>query len=204
MKNRFLKASISCIVCVVFFVGVSYAYLSANTGKVKTQVEKVKNDEPYGNTTPVNCGLLLSMPDNTGLLFYLDFLKTGITVISVDNIDDAQNEYRGYSVDYHIYADYSLVSGIIDRIGGIEIEENGENIRLTGVQVTEKLGTDTERLTKYKVLKAVFDRISENGLSRSDFVYIIENCDSTELSLPDCFYWSNYIKDMGANISIVA
>ena len=204
MKKRFFKASVSCLICVVFFVGVSYAYLSSETEKAKTDVEKVKNDEPYANNTPTNCGLLLSMPDNTGLLFYLDFLKTGITVITVDNINDIENEYRGYSVDYHIYADYSLVSGIIDRIGGIEIEENGETLRLTGVQVVEKLGTDTERLAKYRILKSVFKSISENGLSRSDFIYIIENCDSTELSLPDCFYWSNYIKDMGANISIVA
>lgn len=199
----FLKATISFVICTTLFVGLSYAYLSNKSEKVKSEVDKEKKDEPYAETTPKNCGLLLTMPDNSGMLFYLDFLRSGINIMAVDDCNEAKNEYKGYSVDYHIFSDYTLVSGIIDRIGGIEIEENGETVRLTGVMATEKLGETTDRLEKYKILKATFDSISQNGLSRDDLVYIIENCDSTELSLPDCFYWSNYIKDMGSNISIL-
>lgn len=203
MKKGFLKGLVCFFLCSALFIGGSYAYLTNKTEKKTSKANEEKEGEPYADNTPKNCGIILSMPDNSGILFYLDFLRLDITVCSVDDVESADKEYNGYPIDYHIYADYNLISGLIDRIGGIKFEQNGEMLRLTGVQAVSLLGNTTERVEKYKILKAVFETISESGLDKSDFVYIIQNCDSTELSLADCFYWSNYIKEMGANISII-
>lgn len=203
MKKNILKGTLTFLICTVLFVGGSYAYLTNKDGKKTKQANDTKSDEPYTAATPVNCGILVRMPDKSGILFYLNFLKTGITVIPISDCNDLRNEYCGYSVDYNIYADYSLLSGLIDRIGGIEIDDSGEKGRLTGIDVTEKLSTSNDRILKYNILNSTFNKIKETGLTRSDFVYIIENCDSTELSIKDCFYWGSYLKAMANNVSII-
>ncbi|MCQ2455099.1 MAG: hypothetical protein MJ090_03015 [Clostridia bacterium] len=203
MKKRFLKAGISFLVCTVLFVGASYAYLSGKTEETETPAEKVKNDEPYFSATPVNCGVMLCLPDDSGLLFYLDFLKEKITVLGIDNTAETESEFKGYSIDKKIFADYNFLSLLIDRIGGIELEENGEAVRLTGMQVTEKLSEKNDRILNYQIIRAVLGAVSENGLTRNDFVFLIENCDNTDLTLPDCYNWERYIKQMSRNINIL-
>ncbi len=200
-----LKGALAFVICAVVFIGGSYAYLTNHIeNKTKTgSVSKEKQDEPYTAPEPQNCGILVAMPDKSGMIFYLDFLKKGITAIPIEDTEEIEKEYMGYSVDYNIYADYSLLSGLIDRIGGVEFEEDGVKERLTGMGVVEKLGSNSDRLLKYKILKSAFDTISQNGLTRSDLIYITENCDSTQLSVADCFYWVNYLKEMAGNINII-
>lgn len=203
MIKKTAKMLISFLACLGVLLGISYAYLSNKNEEIKTRVRSEKKDEPYVSNAPDNCGVCLIMPDDSGMLFYLDFKKTKITVLPISDATEISGDYLGYSVDYSVYADYNLVSGIIDRIGGIDIEENGEKMRLTGDGATELLSVNNNLDKKVKVLEATFNSISKNGLSRDDLVFIISNCDSTELSLGDCFYWAEYLSGMAENITVV-
>ena len=109
----------------------------------------------------------------------------------------------GYSVDYLIEGDYDLLSGIIDIAGGIEMENGEEVLRFTGVQVTDILSrtTDREELRR-KIISKIIEKIRETGFQKADFLYIIENS-NTNLTVPDCYYWSDYITDLCTNARII-
>ena len=135
-------------------------------------------------------------------MIYLDFTDTVCTVISCDDINQDAEMHLGYSVDYSITLDYDVISGIIDRIGGIELETNGELLRYTGIQVVDLIYTNKENDIDRDIISAIFSSISKNGFSKSDFVYIIDS-GNTDLTVPICFDWPLYMKSLCRNFSFV-
>ena len=108
--------------------------------------------------------------------------------------------HLGYSIDYSITLDYDIIAGIIDRIGGIELESDGELLRYTGIQVVDLIYTNEPKDAARNIITAIFSAISKNGFSKSDFVYIIDN-GNTDLTVPICFDWPLYIKALCRNFS---
>lgn len=185
----------------MLFFGVSYAYLYFNFNKDATDVKRGTYDVSY-KRHPENSGIVLVMPNNSAVMVYLDFQNTCIKLVDVPIFDEGQTVYNGFPADFTVRTNYTLIEGIIDRVGGIELEFGDETIRYTGNQAVSLIsqGTDTE-LRKQVFLK-IFNQISKNDFSKSDFVYIIENSNGN-LSIVDCIPWIDYIPDMSKNIEFV-
>ena len=95
------------------------------------------------------------------------------------------------------------MAALIDYAGGITLQENGEQTRYTGVQVTDMLSrsTDSEQLLR-RIIPAILRSIAENGLEDEAFNYIIDKSD-TDLTVPDCLAWRNYISRLCENGRII-
>lgn len=195
-KHSVLKTAFIVFSCGLIIFLIAYIYLYFNLKNNEQTAEVKKNDVPYSATSPQNTGLLFKFPDNSGCMVYLDFSSQMIYATVIDDCKKKASEYYGYSVDFTVNSDYYLISAIIDRIGGIELNITGEELRYTGIQITDIISskTDIAEIRK-EIIRSVFKEISKNGFSKDDFVYIIENSD-TDLTVPDCFFWEDYIKEM--------
>lgn len=192
VKLFFKTAAIGILSCAVF-VAVGYFYLENRLKPVENSTESV----PYYSAVPESAGVLLEICGSR-TLYYLDFEQKILTVIRSDTEPEGE-EIFGYSIDYTVSGDYSLVSGIVDLLGGIDLELDGSALSLTGVQVKELLDTtaDSDALKK-SIAEKIILKSSENGFKKEDFLYIIENSE-TDLTVPVCYYWSDYMKELCAN-----
>ena len=96
-----------------------------------------------------------------------------------------------------------MVSVIVDRVGGIDVEIDGNKYAYTGVQVEELITTTVlEEDLKKQLILEIINQISKNGFSKEDFLCIIENS-KTNLTLPDCYLWEDYIMDTCKTVRFV-
>lgn len=199
MKKRILLWLIGFAGTSIVLVGMIYAYATAKDSSVKYKnVESEKNDVPYESSLPDNKGITVDLPDDCGLQFYLDFKNMEMVVGCYEDEISREEFQKLYTIDYHINANYEVVSGIVDRVGGINYNESGENIRLTGIDALEKAEQSPEN--KRAIFKSIIDAIAQNGLNKDDMIYILSNCESTDFSIIDCFYWEKYIGTMCKNM----
>lgn len=187
----FLKLTAICFLVGIIFVCSGYFYLNQKF----TQTEKSDETIPYYNSAPENAGVLFDIC-STRTLFYLNFEKNTISILSDNKNTEIGDTLYGYPIDYTIIGNYDLLEYIIDSLGGIELETENETLRYTGVQIADTLRktTDTKEVYK-KIIPKIFDKIKEQGIMREDLLYIIENSE-TNLTFPDCYYWSDYIKEL--------
>lgn len=179
----------------------AYAYLDKNLQKKAENIDKKNYTVPY-EKLPDNKGIAFVLPDNGAVLAYLDFEEKSVKVLQIENFDDDSGEYFGYTCDYTVNVDYNLLSGIIDRTGGVNLNQNGETLRFTGVQVVDLLSVDNSGDIKKQLPHEIFNQISNNGFSKDDFLYLIKNAD-TDLKITDCIYWIDYFDKITKNVIFV-
>lgn len=186
----FLAAAAICLVCSLIFIGIGYLYISASIKETENKSQKV----PYYTENVDSVGVLFELEGNKSLIF-LDFENSSVTYVDANEKVITDNKCGGYNVDYTVSADYSLVSDIIDRLGGIELVVENKKHNYMGVQVKEII-EKTPDITRFRkqIAEAIFEKISLVSFSRNDFAFIIENS-STDLTVPDIFYWEKYIKE---------
>ena len=157
---------------------------------------------PY-EALPDNCGVLFAFPDKSGCLFNLDFTNRKINGLIIENIEKDPVQLAGYTADYTVHSSYELIAGIIDKAGGVELEIEGEILRYTGIQIIDIISVtkDIDDI-RYNVIIQVLQKISQNGFSKEDFSYIIEY-GNTDLTIPICYEWDNYIKEMCGSVNIL-
>lgn len=192
LKNIFKKAFII-LFCGVLFLGGSYAYLYLNFNKPVTDVEQKEYNVPY-ERKPENCGIAFVFPETSAVLVYLDFENMGLRLLDIENFKP-RAEYHGYTADYTVETDYEFIKGIIDRVGGVNLQTDDDTMRYTGTQIVELISTGKGKSIKKDLILQIFAQIEKNNFSKDDFIYIIENSKSN-LSLVDCIYWSEYIGEM--------
>ena len=182
--------------CCTVFIGAGYFYLSS---KMKTPVKSEVKDIPY-SYSPESAGILFDISGSKTLI-YLDFEGSCVSAVFADDKDS--EEIYGYPVDYTVSSDYSLLGGIIDILGGLELNINDENLTYTGVQVTDILTTTphTGELRK-EIIEKIFSSIADKGFSRNDFLYIIENS-NTDLTVPDCYFWQDSMSEISKTVRII-
>ena len=89
-----------------------------------------------------------------------------------------------------------MLEYIIDAVGGIALKIGEETLSLTGVQVSNILETNTEREElRREIAEQIILKISKQGFDRENVLYIIENS-KTDLTVPDCYYWSEHLKEV--------
>ena len=187
-----------CFLVGAVFVVSGYFYLNNKLEPAEINQESV----PYYSSAPENAGVLFNICEDK-LLCYMDFEKSEINLLFCKDELNAGDRLYGYSVDYVVNGDYDLLTGIIDRLGGIELENDGETLRYTGVQISELLSRTAEREEiRRKIIPQILKKVNCNGFQKADFLYIIQNSD-TNLTVPDCYYWSDYIMRLSANSKII-
>ncbi len=192
--KTFLKTAGVMLACFVIFTGSAYLYFKFDKNVLHT--EKAEEHIPY-SSVPEGCGISVLLPDNSSVFLQLDFENSSISVILTDSAATKAAKY-GFGVDYTVNGNNTVFEGIIDRIGGIELTHENQTLRYTGIQVLDLVLTGD----KETVIEAFFNRCSEIGLTRQDFTFIIENS-TTDLTVPTCFMWPDYIKEMCANVQFL-
>ena len=193
----FLAAAMICIICSIIFIGIGYLYISASLKQTENKSEQI----PYTEKVDNAC-ILFELEGNKSLIF-LDFENSSVTYMNANEKLISEDMCCGYSIDYRVLADYSLVSNVIDKLGGIELEIENKKYNYMGVQAKELIETTPDiTLLRKQIAKAIFEKISAVSFSRSDFAYIIENS-STTLTVPDIFYLEKYIKETCKNAYFV-
>ena len=196
-----MKNALITFLSVVIFLGVAYAYLAYNTKKQSTGIEQKEDKVPY-QFLPQNCGIAIVFPKGSALLAYLDFNEKSIILVNIENYDAECSQYYGYTTNYTVNASYSLLQEMVDRVGGVDSEQNGTSIRYTGTQIVDLFTCDYADDIQRQTISQIFKKISKNGFSGEDVVYLIENCE-TNISFIDCIYWLDHIKEMSGNVKFV-
>ncbi len=194
----FLKTVIICAWCLAVFLGVGYYYLSKNLTRTEIETPNV----PYYTQTPQNCGILFEVLGEETFV-YLDFENSKITVslYPEDIVEDTTAIY-GYPLNFKINADVDFIAELVDYLEGIELNLENQTLRYTGVQVVDIIFADRNFELKPQILKSICQKIAENGMEKDMFLYIVENCD-TNLTVPDFYYWPEYIKNLCSNLHII-
>lgn len=200
LRNKF-KIILTVILCTAFFLGVSYVYLNYSFNKQLSATDIKENSVPY-ERIPENQGIAFVFSDDSAMLVYLDFKSQCIRLINVPQFKGEQVQYSGYNANFTVHMDYDLIEGIVDRIGGVNLNVNEQTFRYTGVQVVELLLNNNNETLKKQLITEIFNQISKNDFSKDDFIYIIENS-KNNLSVIDCIYWIEHLKNMSGKISFI-
>ena len=168
-----------CFLSGIIFIGVGYLYLNRELKPTENKTESV----PYYPEAPESAGVMFDIcGDQT--LCYMNFEDGSLNILFDTEQTAVGDTLYGYSVDYLIEGDYDLLSVIIDIAGDILSRT-----------------TDREELRR-KIISKIIEKIRETGFQKADFLYIIENS-NTNLTVPDCYYWSDYITDLCTNARII-
>lgn len=189
--------------CIIVFLSASFFYLKHGLDEKNNAVAKSESSVPYQKSNCENTCLVFCLDDGSAVMIYLDFSSNKVISAVMYDYSEKDEKTLGYTADFKIYADWNLVAGIIDRIGGIELDINGESLRLTGVQTVDLISSGGVTFDLYRsILLSVYKRIARVGLSNADLVYIIEN-GKTDMSMPDCYYWQDLLPELFSRSSII-
>ncbi len=189
----FLKTFVISGWCLAVFIGAGYYYINSQITPVKNETESV----PYYEYKPESTGVLMKFGIRT-VYTYLDF-ESGKTVVM---INPESVEEKGYSIDYELNAEYTLVADIVDYFEGINIDLNGETLRYTGLQTVELLSNENSDELREKIIKAIFSKTAEQGVGTDFFNNIIEQS-KTDLKLIDCYFWAEQMDDVAKNLNFL-
>lgn len=184
--------------CFAVFVSAGYLYLSKEISPAENSV----SDVPYTFPEPSGKGIMFDIcGDKT--FAYFDFEGKKLKII-IPPYDDFSDEIYGYSIDFTVETDYSFVAALVDYAGGIELgDDEGKTERYTGVQISELLSrtVETEELRR-EIITAIMKKISDTGIDDGIFSYTVEKTE-TNLTVPDCYNWNKYIKELCKNGEII-
>ena len=200
LKGIFKRIFIVLFCCTLFF-SAAYLYLDNTIGKASFKTDQKDEETPY-KLLPQNSGIVFILPDNSAVMAYLDFESNCINLVDVEQYDQSQTVYHGYPAEYNVQVSYALIEGIVDRIGGINLDFQGESLRFTGSQTVAIIKQSDIKEIKRQLIFEIFNCMAKNNFSKGDFVYIIENSKSN-LSIVDCIIWMDYIRDMCKNVNFV-
>ncbi len=199
--KKYLKIAIIVFLCGTLFFVSSFLYLNFKLKQSQIKTDNTKQDIPYFDY-PQSCGIMLFLPDDENVLFFLDFEEEISYIININNYSDNLDSYVGYPIDYNITVDYYALSLILDRVGGIDLDTGETVLRYTGVQVCDILTKDISPDMRLKIITAFCERLSKRGFWSEDFKYLLGLCD-TDLKMPVCLYWQDYVQNMFLNTVFV-
>lgn len=201
MKKRIkyiLKLISVCVLCGIIFIGSGYLYLNRELETSEIPTEPV----PYYNPIPENKGIMFDFHGER-ILAFMNFEESSLNMVFDYYNTPVGEKLYGYSVDFLVEGDYDLLAGIVNIAEGITLNLSGEDLRYTGVQVVGVLRQNSNDIDlKIRIIEQILKNLKTTGFTRSDFLFLIENSETT-LTIPDCYYWSDYIKDLCKNFKVI-
>ena len=168
----------------MLFIGLGYYYIDSQNIKVENEAESV----PYYSQLPENKSVEIKMGTRS-IGFNMDFEQMEIIV--------AINP-EAYNADFLVEADYSLLADICNYFDGINLMREAETLRYTGEQVVELLAQDNSDKIRVDIISAVFEKMAEQGIG-ADFFNMIITKSKTNIKMPDCYFWVEYMDDISKN-----
>ncbi len=192
----FLKTFIICSVACAVFVGTGYLYLSKSIKQADNEVLNI----PYRQTLSENKGILL-VCNGENVFFYLDFIDNKL-VVSLSPDKARNGEIYGYSHNYTLEGNDTLISNIIDCVGGVELLVEDGKLRYTGLQVVKLLKQSNSKELRRDIIKDTCKKIAEYGIG-TDFFSTIVNKSKTDLKFSECYLWREYLPQLCENLNII-
>ena len=191
--KRKVKRHINNVLFLIFFglvvFSAGYLYLDTTIGNI--DVTKTEEKVPYYETLPQDTTVMFKICDDN-IIVNLCFSDKTIKVVLAEDFAENQNTVYGYNIDYYLNCNYKIVGYLTDIGGGVELE--GE--RYTGVQITEMLEySNITKDTKKQITEKIIMGIAENGFTKEDMLYIIENAD-TNLKFAASYTWTQQIGEL--------
>lgn len=184
--------------CSAFYIIGGYLYLDSETKPAEQSTPSV----PYYSEAPENVGIMFELGLQKTYCF-LDFYYKKLNVIYDAESFVGEDSIMGYPIDYKIKLDSDVYAEIIDFVGGIELENEEEILRYTGVQIVDMMTYSADyKKREREIIRKIIDKIGKNGFGRQDFLYIIENSE-TDITVPVCYYWSDYFKEICSSVNEV-
>lgn len=190
------------MLCAALFFVMAYTYLSFNLNNRSSNADQKQSEVPY-KIYPESKGIAWVIQNTSAIITYLDFKNDCIVLMDVPQFDQTQKQYNGYYIDYTVWGNYALVEGMVDQVGGLNLSYGGQSARYTGNQVVELISNGCDSELKQQMFSELFKQIAKSNFSKSNFVYIMENC-KTNLSIVDCITWIDYVPSMSKNIVFVS
>lgn len=181
----FLKTFVISGWCLVLFIGLGYYYIDSKDIKVENEAESV----PYYSQIPDNKTVQIIMGTRS-IGINLNFQETE-TVVMLN--PDA------FNADFTVEADYTLLADICNYFDGINLMRDAETLRYTGEQVVDLIASDNSDEIRVDIILAIFEKMSEQGIG-ADFFNMIINKSKTNMKMPDCYFWTEYMDDIANNI----
>lgn len=175
------------------FLLVGYVFINKT---LNYQTVDGKNESvPYYKFSPENTGIMFEIGlDKT--LFVLNFDEKTLEVVYPEIDENGNLSTFGHPHNYTVSCSYDLVEYMVDCVGGIELEQNGEILRYTGTQVAEKLQFSiVSPEEKKEIAKKIISGFYSVGFSEENFLFITENCE-TNLNYSDTLLWKDYITEL--------
>ncbi|MBP3390625.1 MAG: hypothetical protein J6L58_02935 [Clostridia bacterium] len=148
---------------------------------------------------PSNKGLLFLAEDGSGAFLYLDFSSIRAQCHLFSDNAEEQAAALPYYKDYTLYMDSSFLPLLCDRLGGIEMaDKSGENSLYFSSSLADFCKNKLNAEQRLQLCISFFDKIALEGLSSEDFMFIIEET-NTSLSYSVCYDWIPHIKELFCN-----
>ena len=189
----FLKTFVISGWCLVLFIGLGYYYIDSHDIKVENNVESV----PYYTQTPDNKGVMFVFGTKC-VYTYSDFENSRVLVI----LDNSNISEMGYEIDYTVEANYMLISEMCDYFEGVNLTIDAETLRYTGNQVVELLSISGDYNLRENIICAIFEKMAQQGVEANFFNSII-NESKTNLKMPDCYFWCDFMDDIAKDINFI-
>ena len=187
----YFKSFFISLFCLAFFLAFGSYYLGTEIAKTSKPAEKV----PY-DSTPENLGIVVNINGNTSF-YFLDFLEEEVNVFLENPVENAL--YKGYSVDYIIEGDSTLLEKVVDYFGGIELTVGDEKLNCTGLQVTEFLRKNNTKEERLQVIVSLSNRFSQEQFTE-ELIHLIFDNSETTLTLTDCYLFSEDLHKLFSNV----
>ena len=197
-KHSLLTAILlSVTLCSGFLCLVALLLTPAQIGKSYTPADDEILNVPY-YSLPENKTILISGESGEGALLYLNFSDIALVIHLFDKNCEEEAQKLGYIIDYTMTASDKFLCSLCDRIGGIEMGDNGETYRYLGSSLRPLLQKKPSYESMLKISEAFFEKFSKIGLSSADFMFIMENT-TTNLNYPTCYDWLDFLPELICN-----
>ena len=197
-KNAIITVLTTLAVLLGLTLGTAMLLIPAVLGSVKEPAGENISGIPYSDP-PASQTLLILDGEDRGALIHLDFADIATHVYLFESDAAAAAEELPFEATYRMKIDKAFPPRLCDRIGGIDIENEGATERYFSASLAEFCGEDPDYDKMLKISRSFFEKIANMGLSSEDFMFIIEVTD-TDLTYSVCYGWIDRIPEMFSNI----